>query len=235
MNEQILYDRPLFPAQLNMSHPLTRGLVGCWVMNENSPNSMRVWDSSPYKNHGVVTGAQGRWQGRRFVGAGDFISIPDHDLWDSADFTLSIWTKQSAFAGNYWQRAFIAHNTTGGTANKWTFAHDGTATRLDWINTWPTAPNITSDAWTLSAGVWYCIGLTRIGNAFTFYKDGVANGTATESTALPNIAQPLTIGWAEGSPKTYDGIISLALFYKLGNSAMAMKDLYLHPCDMFLR
>jgi len=63
-NGQFLYNRPTFPAQLDMAHPLTKGLVGCWLFNEDAPKSMRVWDSSPYRNHGVVTGTTGRWQKR---------------------------------------------------------------------------------------------------------------------------------------------------------------------------
>ena len=164
----------------------------------------------------TVTGATWGIQGRIVDGTDDFISVPDNDIWDSADFTLLIWTKQNAFAGNYWQRAFIAHNTTGGAVNKWTFAHDGTTSVLTWVNGWPTNPTVLSDAWTLSAGVWYLIGLTRIGSAFTFYKDGVANGTATNATAFPNIAQPLTIGWGEGTPKTYDGITGEVLMLSRG-------------------
>jgi len=53
VNEQILFNRPTFPAQLDMSHPLTQGLAGCWLLNDSG--GLRVWDSSPYGNHLALT------------------------------------------------------------------------------------------------------------------------------------------------------------------------------------
>ena len=54
MNEQFLYNRPQFPAQINWSHPSTKGLVGCWLFNENG--GMQAWDSSPYGTHLTLQG-----------------------------------------------------------------------------------------------------------------------------------------------------------------------------------
>lgn len=51
---QFLTGRPLPGAQLNMSHPLTRGLVGCWLLQESG--GIIAWDSSPYGNHGKLVG-----------------------------------------------------------------------------------------------------------------------------------------------------------------------------------
>lgn len=40
-------------AQINWSHPLARGLVGCWLFNEGTGS--RVFDLSGYGNHGTLT------------------------------------------------------------------------------------------------------------------------------------------------------------------------------------
>lgn len=179
-----------------------------------------------YGRLAIVTGALWTPQGRTFDGVDDLISVADNDAFDPGDFTMSTWTKQNAFAGGYWERAFIAHDTTGGTTNKWLFAHTGSATIFEWVNTWPTSPALTSNAWTLSAGVWYQIGVTRQGSTFTFYKDGVANGTASSAVGLANVAVPLTIGWAEATKK-YDGTIGEVLIYNRALTPAEIQNIYL--------
>ena len=72
---QLLYNRPTFPAQLNMAHPLARGLVGCWLLNEEG--GLRAFDSSPYGNHRLVTGALSHYDGKTFNGVADVIVVPD--------------------------------------------------------------------------------------------------------------------------------------------------------------
>jgi hypothetical protein len=51
---KMLVDKPLFGAQLNLAHPLVKGLVGCWIFNDMS--GIQLTDYSPYKNHGILTG-----------------------------------------------------------------------------------------------------------------------------------------------------------------------------------
>ncbi len=51
--EQILTNRPLPGARLNMAHPLAKGLVGCWLLNEQGNKAN---DLSPYQNHGTLVG-----------------------------------------------------------------------------------------------------------------------------------------------------------------------------------
>jgi hypothetical protein len=51
--EQLFVNRPLPGAQLDTSHPLAKGLVGCWLLNEQGS---RAYDLSSYKNHGILNG-----------------------------------------------------------------------------------------------------------------------------------------------------------------------------------
>ncbi|MHA2067699.1 MAG: LamG-like jellyroll fold domain-containing protein [Candidatus Thorarchaeota archaeon] len=48
------YQKPMLGRQLNRAHPLSKGLVGAWVMNEGSGD--RVNDLSGNGNHGTITG-----------------------------------------------------------------------------------------------------------------------------------------------------------------------------------
>jgi hypothetical protein len=49
----MLLFKPFRGIQLNRSHPLARGLVGCWLMNENGGN--KVFDLSDNRNTGSLT------------------------------------------------------------------------------------------------------------------------------------------------------------------------------------
>jgi len=48
------FNKPPLGSQIDPEHPLSRGLVACWLMNEGSGN--RIQDISGNGNHGVLTG-----------------------------------------------------------------------------------------------------------------------------------------------------------------------------------
>lgn len=53
------WNKPLLGSRIDPEHPLSRGLVGCWLMNEGSGN--RIYDISGNGNDGVYTGVP-NWQ-----------------------------------------------------------------------------------------------------------------------------------------------------------------------------
>ncbi len=49
-----------------------------------------------------------------------------------------------------------------------------------------------------TTGQWYHVAVTRSGNTYKFYVDGVQNGTDRfDSNTMPNASAPLTLGKAE--------------------------------------
>lgn len=48
----ILHQKPLLGRPINKAHPLARGLVGCWLLNEGS--GLKVFDLSGYGNDGTL-------------------------------------------------------------------------------------------------------------------------------------------------------------------------------------
>ena len=93
--EQVLYNRPLPGARVNMAHPLAQGLVGCWLLNEQ--DGLRAMDSTPYGNHGRLTGfispIPGRFGGPYFDGTDDRIVItsPPSLPLGAAPCTYEVW------------------------------------------------------------------------------------------------------------------------------------------------
>lgn len=49
----ILHQKPLLGRQINRAHPLAKGLVGCWVMNEDSGD--KIFDLSGNEGDGTLT------------------------------------------------------------------------------------------------------------------------------------------------------------------------------------
>ena len=97
---------------------------------------------------------------------------------------------------------FIGNDDAGGQfRNKWFFAEsDGTLTfHINgqnvpgggglWLARTPFTPETNR---------WYHLAVTRQGDVFTTWIDGVAGATSTSSTVIPNSVAPLTIGQGEG-------------------------------------
>lgn len=77
--------KPPLGSQIDFSHPLAKGLVGCWLFNEGS--GIKVHDISGYGNHGDVSGTSGYWNGGdfKFNGTNNYVSISDNNLFTFND------------------------------------------------------------------------------------------------------------------------------------------------------
>jgi len=93
----------------------------------------------------------------------------------------------------------------GGNTNKWIFGYANSyggvsnATFFHINNTSGGGVFLRSNAWTPTIGVWYHLAVVKSGNSYTFYRDGVADGTATTTVAVPDSSGTLQVGRAEGA------------------------------------
>lgn len=95
-----VYQKPYRGVKLNRTHPLSRGLVGCWIMNEGG--GLSVWDYSGNANIGTLEGTAPVWQGGlrghtiNFPGTDERLDCgngaPLDDL-GNGSFTISFWMK----------------------------------------------------------------------------------------------------------------------------------------------
>lgn len=90
----------------------------------------------------------------------------------------------------------------GGTTNKWTFALGAGPTGGE-LNFHVNGPSVGGHSlaistWNPSPGQWYELAVTREGDLFTVFVDGVELGSQTRAIAIPNPQASLTIGQAEG-------------------------------------
>ena len=87
------FNNPGRGVLVNRAHPLARGLVGCWLMNEGTGE--RVFDHSGYGNHGLMTNmdAATDWVQSPHGGALDFDGSDDYIYFgDAAVLQPDAWT-----------------------------------------------------------------------------------------------------------------------------------------------
>jgi Concanavalin A-like lectin/glucanases superfamily len=116
----------------------------------------------------------------------DHISVPDNAAWDLAgDFTLSVKVK---FATISWQMLLTHHD--GVNTQGFEFSYTGTAIQLS-----PEGYSVCINIpWIATINTWYTLSVSRQGNIFTAYVDGVSIGTNTFTGAIGTDDFPLMIG-----------------------------------------
>lgn len=79
--------KPVRGLQVNLTHPLAKGLAGCWLLNEGTGN--RVMDLGPFRQHGGFQGGPPLWKPGRdgssveFDGSNECIYCGAHKFgWD---------------------------------------------------------------------------------------------------------------------------------------------------------
>ena len=173
-----------------------------WFKAENNAN-----DSSGSHNgtlQGGASFAAGKvGQAFQLDGKTGYVQIPDSPDWDfgSNDFTITVWVNLRSVNGAW--NVFAAHDEGPGHMSKWVYYYQYNMFTLhikDHINDQGDANFLgQSDPFELKTNQWYKLALTRSGSTFTFFVDGISIGVATSTRAIPPVAAPLTIGWAEES------------------------------------
>ncbi len=140
-----------------------------------------------------------------FDGVNDFVSMGDpasNTLDLGASATIEAWVRFNALPSS--SLATIASKDQGpGTQNKWIFGYANNyagvsnATFLH-INGPGGSVFLSSSNWTPVIGQWYHLAIVKDGNSYAFYRDGVADGTASTAVAVPDVTAALEIGRAEG-------------------------------------
>jgi len=235
MNEQFLTYRPLPGARLNMAHPLTKGLVGMWLLNEGG---YRAMDLSPYGNHGVLTNfaspARRPFNGLPFDGTDDHINCGNKSILNipTGGITLEVFLKLTVALGTF--QSFLSKGTIASglgyaiqkvTTNVVRFLHTdaGAGTVLDTVAT-------------LARYVDYHIVVTMdVANLAKIYIDASELASGVLNARVSN-TQDLIIGARDaGVTQNWGGTIGLVRIWK--DNALSkdnVKWLHAEPYCMFL-
>lgn len=230
---QQLLNKPPPGAQINFSHPLARGLVGCWLFNEQSGN--QAYDSSPYRNHGTLHGfndpsSKDRSSlGLQYDGSATYVNCGTDPSLNIADaITIETWVNITDLG--------VLPSIVSGFINAFqyteiTLAH--TTHKINWHTTEGSYKTIKSDSvpnlneWIHIAGT-----INTLGEMFLFV-DGVLQ-TDAETGAAPVTNLNWYIGKNRlGADRYFNGTIYYVRIYNHALSAAEIRWSYQEPYAMF--
>lgn len=222
---------------LDRAHPLTRGLVGWWPMNEGG--GRRAAD--------VVNGNAGThlldpaWVGGgqritgnavKLNGTTQYIRIPHSPaLAITSDITVSVWTRVTTITG-YLQLLNKGPNPTSYPAPFQMVQVGGTG-QMIWGRGNGSAPGGTDAVVSTSAaiaGEWVHWVGTWTGGVFYVYYNGRLDNTATASPTCTDAGLPLYVGTrADGAASLWNGSVAQVRLYNRAISGREVAQLYAEP------
>ncbi len=143
-----------------------------------------------------------------FDGAGNNIDVEmgnpadGHLGLDVPEATIEAWVQFNTL--QFDSISTIASQSEGaGNKDKWIFGYANnyfgtSATVLHFNTTEGDYVELASNTWTPVAGQWYHLAVVKNGNTYTFYRNGVADGTATASESFPKVNGKFTLGQTDG-------------------------------------
>ena len=143
-------------------------------------------------------------------GSGPEVVVPYNSLWafETNSFSIELWANFNVVPRSFghsfgypFDGMFICDDQGPGTVNKWWFALDDG--KIEFAINGPTVNGgagvfLVQQPFTPATNTWYHFAITRNGSLYTIYTNGVAIGSQTDTTVIPNPNSQLTIGGGEG-------------------------------------
>jgi hypothetical protein len=223
--------KPGLPARLMAGHPLSKGLIGCWLMNEGSGGLVR--DLSGYVNSGTTYG-QMVWRAGMFGsaldldGASGYVGQPAgaiHDTLANDNRTISAWIYPHTLPG-YPYVYIVSQGKTG--------AFDYYARLASWyLQAGNTDGATTCYPTIMTANKWYHIVVVFSAAGAIGYVNGGAGTLVDRKTKASLSGNNLEIGRSVSGVGYFDGLIDHVMIYKRALSASEVVWLYRAPFCMF--
>ena len=228
----ILKPRPF--RKPRKGHWASKGLVGLWLMNEGSGNT--VQDLSGNGNVGTLT--SGTWLGGKFGSCLDFaantgyVNIPDF-VEATTGITVITWVQSDVT--NYAGTSYLISKYHTGGFGGWRLYLDG----FEQLNfqVFTSGGNSTATSGTiLSDNNWHMVVGTYDGANIRIYWDGVEVGSAAETGTITNRVEPIMIhGALTATSSSFDGRYDATSIYNRALSPSEIQQLYPEPFCMFDR
>lgn len=224
------WQKPFRGQQINKSHPLAKGLVGAWVMNEGTGNT--VFDLSGNGNPATNNGADWIPDGFDFNGSGGYLAINDGDFLDFEGATESFSVVFS----------FRPDNVLSHQALLYKMDANNDFWRIHIWNDNKITASLDAIDFSTSTGRFTTGNIYHIAVVFNknkngeIYVDGIQDGTPVAlNNEVMNISyQSVLIGRAPGvEPYYFNGRMYYAYIYNRALSSDEVSNLYREPYAMF--
>ena len=221
--------KPRLFRKPNLSNPISKGLVGCWLMNEGSGNT--VADLSGNGNTGTLI-SDVTWiggdtgQALTFAGSNDWVQLPAGlPAFGTGDFTIIAKVKCPQDNAH---RAFLSRGDAVGGGEALFYKDDTDRLRFYGDSGSINAAYLPqSDSW--PDDVWTLVGVTRSGSLLTLYQNGVAGGIDATAGADLNDAASWRIGASNSGTYDYVGEMEYIYIYNRALSASEIQQLDREP------
>lgn len=143
----------------------------------------------------AISTTQSRFGGSSvyFDGAGKHLTSADSADWyfSTSDFTIDF---QLYFTDNTIDSTIIGQSVPASTTDFWRFGILSAGRQISLISSGTTIINTNVGYEAFENNKWYHVAITRLGNVFNVYKDGVSLVSATNALFFPDYAGELAIG-----------------------------------------
>lgn len=214
-------------------HPLAKGLVGAWLMNDNAGSV--VLDASGNGNSGTMTSSP-QWSSGAYgpclsfdgnddlINCGDGIYISGNDV-----VAISYRIKPSSSQKNSFDVRIV-----NSAWNEIASRYNATSGCIDFImNSFTANDRVSSSNSSVPADTWSDVVAQYDGNDLSIWVNGKLNNSVTPSGSYSQSTY-WTIG-ANGDQANYEyaGLIDNVLIFKRALSAYEIYELHLDPYQMF--
>lgn len=232
--------KPPAGARLRHAHPLARGLVGAWLLNEGGGTFVR--DYSPHSNHGTIGGATlPTWTSTpygaalSFGGTAGFVNCGSGGSLDtlvrwSAYARVRVGGAGEGFRGRVFDK-------TGGSGFRQLISGDATDRDFDIMVERSGSTTIARRSTSWVANEWRQIVCTFNGdtNAYTFHLPNLtpAVGTAGSGAVVTDDTGNFYIGNNSGESNTFNGLIAELFHWNRVLSGDEAYALLRNPYELF--
>lgn len=239
LSKQDILRKPPLGTQINSGHPLAKGLVGAWLMNEGGGG--KVYDITGNNNTGTLSAVT--WPaGNVGVSTGYNGSSSNIDcgrvtkIEGAANLTVSLWCKPSALTQNLTICAKWNYSTQGTFGFQQYQSQSAGDIKL-FIATSPTDPGTGYGEETtfqpLKAGQWNHVLFTFTGGTgATIYvngKSGAQSRIGSPPSTLTSATADFILGEFQGLGRWWSGSLDNCLVYNRALSPSEIRQLYAQP------
>ena len=232
--------KPPRGTQLDKTHPLNRGLIGCWLFNERT--GKKAFDLSGNANHGTSTNmaspptAVSGWNpskfggGLAFDGSDDYVDCGNGASLDITDaITLEAWIYPKGWGGAGYGRIVEKRGAVH-------FPYGMNINSVDSKFQFYIADTMhDANSNTISLNIWQHVVATYDKQNVRLYCNGVPAGVSAETGDIDVSTTSLIIGMDRLADmiRAFDGTIDQVRISNRALSAAEILQLYLNPFGMF--
>ena len=205
------------PLSAEAKNGPVNGLVAWWRADGNARDSIGSHHGPPVGGAGFAEGREG--QAFFFTGSASSISVAGSPAvgFGDKDFSIVLWAK---FSRRSQSQALVSRGQGANETNQWVFwLNDG---QLQWKMTGPAVSQLGSAPFAPVLGQWYRLAMTRTGDIFRFFIDGVEVSSQAWPGKIPEASGPLTLGSAGGTAP-FHGLLDDIRIYNRALSALEIK------------